>query len=385
MRTRFSVGPFFGVRVVVTLSWLIVLAIVVVALEMLGIFSAELPQAGRLGLAALVGLLFLLSLAVHELAHAFVARRVGLPVSEVRLAVIGSQGELEKSPPRGRGDVAIALAGPLVSLLIGGLAMAASLSLGVPPDPWVAGLAEVVWLVGLSNLLIGGLNLLPGHPFDGGRIVRGVVMERTGDANRAARLSLQAGRLLSFAMMGLGIALALSGRFIDGIWLVVLGWLLVQSNKLHVRRVEVEQLVSGLVVSDVMARDFSVVPPSLTIDALLDQHQQAGDDAPPLYPVTHHDELLGAVEVKQLERMGQGERQATRVEDVMTARDRLPVLTREVSVMDALQSFDRTRAEALPVIDDGYPPRVVGMLSRGGLVRALRARRAAPRAPEPAG
>lgn len=383
MRTRFPVGPFFGVRVSISLSWLIVLILVVFGLETLQIFPDELPAPGRLLLALSVGGLFLISLACHELAHAYVARRVGLDVKEVGLAVVGTQGELEQKAPTGRGDMAIAIAGPIVSLLIGALAMGVSLAIGRPTDPWLIGIGEVARLVGLSNLVIGVLNLLPGHPFDGGRLLRGAILARTGDEHRAMRLSLTAGRLLSFAMMGVGIALALTEQLIDGIWLVVLGWLLTQSNRLYARRMEIERLVIGMTVNDVMDRDYPVVPPTLTVDALLLQHVQREDTD--VYPVMVNDRLLGIVDVARLQRLPEDARQTTRLEEVMNATDSLTVLARTTSIMDALQAFDRSRAEALPVMDEGAPRQLLGMISRRGLVLAVRARRSPPpAAPEPA-
>ncbi|HWH37837.1 MAG TPA: CBS domain-containing protein [Candidatus Limnocylindrales bacterium] len=382
MRTRFSIGPFFGVRVAVTLSWLFVLLIVVFALEAIGIFSAQLPLVARLGLSLLVGVLFLLSLAVHEIAHALVARRVGVEVREVGLAVIGSQGELERRAATGRGEMAIAVVGPLLSIAIGALVVGLSVAIAPGDDPWLQAAGQIAWLVGLSNLVVGGLNLLPGFPFDGGRLMRGLVLARTGDEIRATRMALLAGRLLAYAMMGFGIAIALTGAFVDGLWLVVLGWLLVQSNRLHQRRHDIELLVQGLHVGDVMEQEFEVVPPGLTVDALLDQHQQRSSAS--VYPVTQAGALVGTIDIGRVMRVPQAKRLETRVEELMTGLDGVTLLTRPTPVMDALQTFDRSRADALPVVDEEAPRTLVGMLTREGLITALRARRSARRAMEQA-
>lgn len=162
----------------------------------------------------------------------------------------------------------------------------------------------------------------------------------------------------------------------------MLGWLLAQSNRLHARRMEVEQLVAGLNVGEVMAEDFPVVPPSLTVDALLVQHEQQPDAS--VYPVTQEERLVGAVDIGRLRRMPEAARSTTRVHDVMTSADQLTLLTRQTSVLDALQSFDRTRAEALAVVDEEAPGRLVGMLTRDGLILSLRARRSARGAVGPA-
>jgi len=208
------------------------------------------------------------------------------------------------------------------------------------------------------------------------------VLMRTGDATRATSFALRAGRLLSYGMMGLGIALAVSGRFIDGVWLVVLGWLLSQSNKFNQRRNEIEQLAHGLSVGDVMERSYQMVPPSLTVDALLAQHEQRGEAS--VYPVTQGDKLIGTIDVVKILRLSEARRLETRVEDLMTTIERLTVLTSPTSIVDALQSFDRTRADALPVVDQDAPSRLIGMLTRDGLIATLRARRSARQAIEQA-
>ncbi|CAN5762348.1 site-2 protease family protein [soil metagenome] len=380
MRTRFRIGPFFGVRVVVTLSWLIVLAIVVFALEALGIFGAEIPIAARLGLALLIGALFLFSLAIHEVAHAVVARRFGVEVNEVGLAVIGNQGELERRASSGRGEIAIAIVGPALSLVVGALVVGLGLLIGPVDDPWISAASQVFWLVGLSNLVVGGLNLLPGYPFDGGRLLRGIILARTGDEARAMRIALLVGRFLAYAMMGVGVALALTGDIVDGLWLVVLGWLLVQSNRLHQRRHDIEELVEGMRVGDVMEQEFPVVPPGLTVDALLAQHEQHG--ASSTYPVAQGGALVGAIDIGRVLRVPEARRLETRVEELMTTVEGLTLLTRPTSVIDALSSFDRTRADALPVVEEDSPRTLIGMLTRDGLISALRARRSARRAME---
>jgi Zn-dependent protease/predicted transcriptional regulator len=379
--TRFTVGPILGVRLVVTLSWLIVLGLVVFAMEAIGVFGEELDAPVRIGLALAVGVMFLVSLAIHELAHAVMARRFGVEVTEVGLSVVGSQGQLERRASTGRGEMAIALAGPAVSLVIGALLLWLALATGPSTEPLAAAIGHMIWLVGLANMVVGAVNLLPGLPFDGGRLVRGIVMSRTGDPVRATSLALQAGRLLAFAMMGFGIAIALTGAFIDGLWLLILGWLLIQSNRLYQRRHDIEVLVDGMSVGEVMEQEFEVVPPGLTVDSLLAQHEQRGGSE--VYPVMQVGKLIGTIDVARVRRVPEKERLETRVEELMTPVEKVPLLTPTMALMEVLQSFDRSRADGLPVVDERAPGKLVGMLTREGLILSLREKRATLRSAEP--
>jgi Zn-dependent protease len=367
------IGPIFGVRLVVTLSWLIVFLLIVVSLEALRAFPAELPVELRWLAATAVGALFFVSVALHEIAHAVVARRAGVEVTDIGLGIIGTQGQLERQAATPRAEAAIALAGPLVSLLVGALLVGLWLLVG-RGEGELAVVGDVVWLVGISNVLLGALNLLPGFPFDGGRVVRAAWWARTHDFLRGSRLATVCGRLLGYGVIGVGLAWAATGEqnIINGAWLALVGWFLSQSARTHYRRLEVSRLVEGMSVGDVMEQEYSVIGPNLTLDTLLEQQEIEGTVA--VYPVTDDGRLVGTVDIERVRRVPRQRWPSLRVGEVMTLADRLPPLTALSSVMDALFFFDRTRAPALPVVDSPATRRLVGMLTRDGLVDVLRAR-----------
>ncbi|HEY7600811.1 MAG TPA: site-2 protease family protein [Candidatus Limnocylindrales bacterium] len=370
-------APILGVRLYIGLSWLIVFGLIVIALEALGVFPAEVSTALRWLAAVAIALLFFASVAVHELAHAVVARRFGVDVSEIGLGIIGTQGQLERRAATPRGEMAIALAGPLLSLAIGSLAIIAWVMLGNAGDGSLTIVADVLWLVGMSNVLLGALNLLPGFPFDGGRVVRAALWARTRDFLRSSRLASLAGRGVAYAVIAIGLLWAATGgqNILNGAWLALLGWFLNQAARMHYRRLEATQLVEGLSVGDVMDEQYAVVGPNLTLDTLLGQQEIEGTVA--VYPVTDDGRLLGTLDVDRARRYPRQRWPTLRVGEVMTTAERLPSLTALSSVMEALTFFDRTRAQALPVIDSPATRRLVGMITREGLVDVLRRRRKA--------
>ena len=378
-------GPFYGVRIVVSASWLLIFALIVLALEALRVFPAEVPTALRWLAAAAVGVLFFMSVVGHELAHAVIARRYDVDVQEVGLSIVGTQGELERRAASPRGDLLIAVSGPLISLLVGGLLLGLALLLPAPRDvgPTAGLVRAVIALVGMANVLLGAVNLLPGAPFDGGRALRALLWARSGDVVTASRTASRAGRLLGYGMIGMGIAWAAFGQTLDGVWLAVLGWFLNQAAQAQQRRLEINRIVEGLSVGDVMEHDYAVIRPSLTLDTLLDQH--ALGSAARVYPVTEGGRLLGAIEIERVRRLPRQQWPSTRVSEVMTGADRLPRLTVLSTVMEALLLFDRSRAAALPVTDTADRHRLVGMLTRDGLLNVLRARRQRLDAPAASG
>ena len=167
----------------------------------------SLPEINVSGTTAFVGALvggviFLGTVLAHEVSHTAVAQRRGLEVKRIRLMIFGGASELQEESDSPATEAAVAIVGPITSGLIGG----GLLALSIPLD----GVAEgVLRFVGLANLALAVFNILPGMPLDGGRVLRAVLWQRTGDRDRATRLALQSGRFFGLGLIGAGAFLAL--------------------------------------------------------------------------------------------------------------------------------------------------------------------------------
>jgi len=203
--------------------------------------------------ATVIAVLFLAGLLAHELAHALVARREGVGVRRITLWLLGGVSELEKDAPNPRAEFFIAAAGPLTSLLLGGVAAAGVVGAEA------AGASRVVvvalqWLAGV-NILLGVFNLLPGAPLDGGRIARAVVWRLRGDRDRAQIAADHAGVVLGVVLAGLGLLQILLGGNLAGLWLVLLGWFLTTAARAEAAGARLSQALDGHSVRDIMATE----------------------------------------------------------------------------------------------------------------------------------
>lgn len=163
--------------------------------------------------------LFLASILMHELAHAVEARRRGLHVQDITLYVFGGATRITTEVERPADEAAMTAVGPWTSIALGcGFGLVAHAA-GVGPVAEVAG--ELGWI----NIILGVFNLLPGAPLDGGRLLDAAVWRVTGDRARAARVATGAGQVLGVALAVLGVAemLLVSGGFVAGLWLVLIG------------------------------------------------------------------------------------------------------------------------------------------------------------------
>lgn len=185
------------------------------------------------GLAAAV--VFFGSLLAHELAHALVARRHGVEVKGLTLWLFGGVATLGSEPRTPRADFRIAVAGPATSL-----ALAAGFGL-VASGLMLVGVAHIVvvaasWLSGI-NLMLGVFNLIPGAPLDGGRLLRAFLWNHHGDRVRAAVTAAQAGAVVGYGLISLGLLEFLVGASAGGLWLVFIGWFVLnaaRAEKAHV-------------------------------------------------------------------------------------------------------------------------------------------------------
>lgn len=187
----FRVGQIGGVDVLVRSSWLIVAVLISVMLAP----SVEQVQPGLGGGKYLAGLAFAvllyLSVLMHEMSHALMAKRFGLPVRSITLHFLGGVTEIEGEPDRPSREFGVAVVGPLTSIAVG----LAFLGLSqVTPHGLL--LLAVDGLAG-ANLVVGLLNLIPGLPLDGGRVLRAAVWKVTRSPYRGTVVAGWAGRAVA--------------------------------------------------------------------------------------------------------------------------------------------------------------------------------------------
>ena len=183
------IGQIGGVDVLVRSSWLLVAALIAVMLAP----RVEEVQPGLGGGKYLAGLAFAvllyLSVLLHEMSHALMAKRYGLPVKSITLHFLGGVTEIEGEPDTPRREFGVSVVGPLTSIAVG--AVFAGLWF-VTPDGLL--LMAVEGLAG-ANLLVGVLNLIPGLPLDGGRVLRSAVWKVTGSPHTGTIVAGWGGRV----------------------------------------------------------------------------------------------------------------------------------------------------------------------------------------------
>ena len=188
------IGRVLGVPVLVSPSWLLFAAFVVLSYgpALTDRFGATRAYVG----AAAFAVLLLVSVLLHEIGHCVVARAFGLPVRSITITFLAGLTEITEPPQTPAREYAVAVIGPMVSLLLAGLGLA-SVQL-FEPDSLPFLLAAIV---AISNGLVAGFNLLPGLPLDGGRVLRAAVWKVTGDPDKSTRVAAWSGRAVAVVVV----------------------------------------------------------------------------------------------------------------------------------------------------------------------------------------
>jgi Zn-dependent protease len=258
-----------GIRIGASPSWFFVLFAVIYVLT--GYFGDIVEGSNSEAFALAVGaaLLFFLSITLHELGHAIVARRNGIGIAGIDLFFFGGIAKLTRDADSPGAEFRIAAAGPAVTALIIGLCFGVSAVLSHASDVIDAATfadantrpayALLGWLATI-NFVVLVFNLVPAFPLDGGRIARAIAWKLTGDRNRGTRFSGRVGQGFAILMVGFGVYLLMQGDQLNGVYTIVLGFFLFQAASSAVLSSAFSDRIGGITVADVMDNEPVTMP-----------------------------------------------------------------------------------------------------------------------------
>ena len=374
MNGNLTIGRFGGVELRLNWSLLAVVALIVWSLSD-GVFPSQNPGLSHntyLGMAVVASLLFLASIALHELGHSWVARREGIEVDSITLWLFGGVSQLNgrfKSPGV---EFRVAVSGPLVSIGLGVLFVLIALA-GAPSE--VDGVAA--WL-GYINLLLAAFNLLPAAPLDGGRVLHAILWRAKGDFAWATRVASEVGQGFAYLFIALGLAMFIFEGSFSGAWLAFIGWFLLQGARAEARYVATEQALGGLRVRDLMVRHPVTVDADSTIGRFMDD--VAWSHRFTTYPVLEGDRPVGLLAFASVAAVPRSDWDSRRVRDTMFPLDDIPLLTEDELAVNALEELSAPTGNRGLVVDDGH---LAGLLSITDIARALEVGRNPAQSPSP--
>jgi Zn-dependent protease len=347
------IARLLGFEIRLHISWLFIVAIVTVTVAgRITQFQPEIDPVLTWAIGLIGSLGFLVTVIVHELAHAVVARRDGATGSVLVVHFVGSPAPIDVVASSPRAEASIAIAGPLASLVIGGILVGlafASLSIG----SWAGPVADVLMIIGALDLLLAGVSVVPAFPLDGARLVRAAAWARTGNQRSGTRIAGVVGKYAGRVALFVGLAIILTGETVDGIMVGLVGWFLMASARSVDRWLILDDLIQGMSVGEAMEKDLATISPQLTLDTFAPGIIDG--TVTPALPVLHDDVLVGIIGLAQVRRVSQRNWTAS-------PTDRQT---------DALESLRQSHLDGLPVLDGDT---LRGVLTRRSIAALLHAR-----------
>jgi len=253
------------------------------------------------------------SVLVHELAHSLVAQARGMTVRSITLFIFGGVSNLEDEPEKPKTEFVMSIVGPLSSLALAGIFSGLLHVVGDQQSP----VAATFNYLALINALLAGFNLLPGFPLDGGRVLRAILWNRTGNLVRATNIAATVGRFMGWGFIAFGLYQVFTGNFIVGIWFAFIGWFLSSSADASRREVTLREQLSGVQVKDVMTTNAIQISPDTSVTELVSnvfrkQHGRA-------VPICDSNKVVGIVTVTDVKELPQEKWAGTAVKEIMTS------------------------------------------------------------------
>ncbi len=380
MGSTIRLGKIAGIDIGIHYSWFFILALVTWSLAS-AFFPSLNPQWSgvlRWGLALNSAILLFVSVLIHELAHSLVAKSRGFPVEGITLFILGGVSSLRAEARQARDEFIISAVGPATSFVLFGIFLLLLIAVGgeiLAPTPMarvaesVSPLEAVLGYLWFINLLLAFFNMLPAFPLDGGRVLRSIIWGTTGNFAKATRIAARGGQLIGLFMIVWGIVQVIFQGNLGGLWFALIGWFLQSSAGTSLREMEVETVMRGIQVKDVMNRDPATIAPNATIyDAVYKYLFQQGIRA---LPVCDDDRLVGIISLTDIRGIPQDRWLEAMVGDVMTPAP-LKSVTPDNELIRALELLGEYSVHQAPVLEGDQ---LVGLLTRANIIEHLHRRK----------
>ncbi|MEH2256409.1 site-2 protease family protein [Nostoc sp.] len=365
MNGTIRVGNLFGIPFYIHPSWFLVLGLVTWSYS--SGLAAQFPQLSA-GLALLLGLMTALmlfaSVVAHELGHSFVAIGQGIDVKSITLFIFGGLASLEKESKTPGEAFWVAIAGPIVSLLLCGIVTAIGVTTAASGP-----LAAILGVLASVNLALALFNLIPGLPLDGGNILKAIVWKITGNSYKGVTFASRVGQIFGWVAILSGVLPLLlfgnSGNF----WNLLIGFFLLQNAGNSAQFARVQEKLTGLTAEDAVTHDSPIVSANLTLREFADERVISGQNWHRFLVTDDDGQLVGAITVDNLRTIPTALWSETQVKEVMRPITESTTVQSDQPLLEVMQLLEQQKLSVLPVIRENGV--LVGILEKAAIIQLL--------------
>ncbi|HBG91929.1 MAG: hypothetical protein A2X54_10015 [Nitrospirae bacterium GWF2_44_13] len=353
-----------GIPVRVHFSWLIVFGLITWSLSTYYFpkVAPELPGMSYWFGGAVAALMLFVSVALHELSHSYIAMRYGMQIAGITLFIFGGVAQMKSEPPHPKAEFRMAIAGPLSSFMLSFLFFMIHAFVA---DQVTKAIFHYLYQV---NLILGIFNLIPGFPMDGGRVVRALMWNKTGDFFYATKKAASYGQKISIFFIVFGIFSIFVG-VPGGLWLMLIGWFLHSAAQASYQQAGLKELLKDIKVKDIMIRDIVTVSPDITIEtAVNDFFLKFGYGG---FPVVDDGKFLGILNLKEIRNVPQEKWKDVPVSEIFIPHDIRWELAENDDAWKVLELMIGEDKGRFVVMDKGN---LAGLITRNGIAKYVQMR-----------
>jgi Zn-dependent protease len=361
MNGNIRIGNLFGIPFLINPSWFFILGLVTWTY---GSGLTEFPELTGimpwlLGLVA--ALLLFSSVLAHELGHSFVAISQGIPVKSITLFIFGGLATLEKESETPLQAFLVAIAGPLVSLLLFGLffLIAATAPLSSP-------IQAIISLVAYINLVLAAFNMIPGLPLDGGNVLKAIVWKVTGNPNKGVIIAGRVGQAIGWLAIALGILSVLGISQVGSIWTLLIGTFLLQNAGFAAQSATVQDKLSQYTAQDAVIADSPIVSNSLSIREFVNNYVIGKERWKKFLVVDENQQLTGALTTDDLKQIQTSEWNDVYLSELVKQVPQADIIPSNTSLLETAKFFETQGNRELVVIDE--TGKVLGLLEKASII-----------------
>ncbi len=358
------VGNLFGIPFYINPSWFLVAGLITWSY---GLELSQFPQlTGLLPwlLGLVVALLLFSSVVAHELGHSFMAMSHGIEVKSITLFLFGGLATLSKESETPLQAFLVAIAGPLVSLLLFGFFGFILIQL-----PLSAPLQAIVYLLSSINLVLATFNMIPGLPLDGGNVLKAIVWKITGNPQKGVIFASRFGQFFGW----LAIIIGALGTFqvipFGSFWTILIGWFLLQNAGFSAQSAQIEDKLNHLTAQEAVTQDSPIISQDLNLREFANQYV-IGKKVWRKFLVTNTiGHLIGILDVDDLKTISTSLWVQTLVKDLMKTPTNLDTVLNSVSLLEVAKILEAKQDQSLIVVkEDGF---VLGLIEKNSIFDLL--------------
>ncbi len=365
MNGSFRVGNLFGIPFYINSSWFLVLGLVTLTYS--GSLAAQFPELGGILpwiLGLITALLLFSSVLAHELGHSFVAISQGIEVKSITLFLFGGLASLDKESKTPAEAFWVAIAGPLVSIVLFGLFTAINILTGITGP-----LAAIIQLLASINLVLALFNLIPGLPLDGGNILKSIVWKITNNPYKGIIFASRVGQIFGWLAIISGFIPAFTSGSFPDFWNILIGWFLLQNAGRSAQYGEIQGTLAHFTAVDAIVPNNPIVSENLSLREFVNEYVIGKESRKQFLIKNEAEQLVGVINVDDLKIVNTSEWPSVLVKELIKPVTSMETITAKASLLEVVSLLEQKQINELTVI--GENGTLVGLIEKASIRNLL--------------